>query len=172
MFIEPYNNYYQNPMWRNVPIFPEAPMTPLPYPYNDDERNQKSMFQNPSANQQSNMVMQEPKKTMEEPKKSMQGSNKTMPQVHADFQNPEIPPTAPVIDNPLYNQGWLKTQIGKFISIDFLIGNMYIDRQGILQEVGISYVVIKESGTNDIVMCDIYSIKFVTVFGDQNKCRV
>jgi len=49
---------------------------------------------------------------------------------------------------------------------------MYIDRQGILQEVGISYVVIKESGTNDIVMCDIYSIKFVTVFGDQAaKCR-
>ena len=88
-------------------------------------------------------------------------------------QNFEIAPGSPIVNNRLYNQGWLTTQIGKYIKIEFLIGsNMYLDREGTLLEVGISYIIIKESGTNDIVMCDIYSIKFVRVFDDQSsKCR-
>ena len=159
MFIDPSYNYNQIPMWRDVPMFPEAPMRPLPYSYNNDNTNQKPMPTTPAAMPQADKVMKEP--------------SKTMPKVNADYQDPEIPPTSPIINNPLYNQGWLKTQIGKFISIDFLIGNMYIDRQGILEEVGISYIVIKESGTNNMLMCDIYSIKFVTVFNNQaSKCRV
>ncbi|MGK0465196.1 hypothetical protein [Clostridium sp.] len=82
-------------------------------------------------------------------------------------------PMPPIVNNPLYNQGWLTTQIGKYIKIEFLIGtNMLIDREGILQEVGISYIVIKETGSNDIIMCDIYSIKFVRIFDNQAiKCR-
>ncbi len=173
MFIEPYYNYNQIPMWRGVPIFPEAPMRPLPYSYNNDNANQEAMHMTPAVMPKPNKAMQEPSKAMPQSNKVKQEPSKAMPQVHADYQNSEITPTTPIINNPLYNQDWLKTQIGKFISIDFLIGNMYIDRQGILQEVGISYIVIKESGTNDILMCDIYSIKFVTVFGDQtSKCRV
>ncbi|MCJ7688945.1 MAG: hypothetical protein MUO60_06465, partial [Clostridiaceae bacterium] len=92
------------------------------------------------------------------------------------FKTPEdrqIEPVPPIINNPLYNQGWLTTEIGKYVKIEFLIGtNMWIDREGILKEVGISYVVIKETGSNDIIMCDIYSIKFVRVFDNQTvKCR-
>jgi len=163
MFIDPYYNYNQIQKWRDIPMFPEAPMRPS---YDNEKANQKAMSPTPAVMSQPNKVMPQSNKVMKEP-------NKAMPQVHADFQDSEIPPTTTIINNPLYNQGWLKTQIGKFISIDFLIGNMYIDRQGVLQEVGISYIIIKESGTNDIVMCDIYSIKFVTVFGDQaSKCRV
>ncbi|MBU3146639.1 hypothetical protein [Clostridium sp. CF012] len=87
-------------------------------------------------------------------------------------QNPELPPTSPIVNNPLYNQGWLTRQIGKYIKIEFLIGtSMLIDREGILKEVGISFIVIQESGTNDMLMCDIYSIKFVRVFDPQPvKC--
>jgi hypothetical protein len=79
----------------------------------------------------------------------------------------------PTVQNDIgYTQGWLKTQIGKYIKIEFLIGtNMLIDREGVLKEVGISYIVIQESGTNDLVMCDIYSIKFVRIFSDQTKVR-
>ncbi|MCB2296022.1 hypothetical protein LGK95_21460 [Clostridium algoriphilum] len=37
---------------------------------------------------------------------------------------------------------------------------------------GLSLTAVKESGTNDLVMCDIYSIKFVRVFDNQSdKCR-
>ncbi|WP_330400304.1 hypothetical protein [Tepidibacter mesophilus] len=49
---------------------------------------------------------------------------------------------------------------------------MLIDREGVLVEVGISYVVIRESRTNDLLMCDIYSIKFVRVFDDPSNLRL
>ncbi|MBC2399206.1 hypothetical protein HGG79_15705 [Clostridium tetanomorphum] len=87
----------------------------------------------------------------------------------------ELEPGPPVKRDTNYTQGWLTTQIGKYIKIEFLIGtNMLIDREGVLMEVGISYIVIRESGTNDLLMCDIYSIKFVRIFNDQQKlmlCR-
>lgn len=81
-----------------------------------------------------------------------------------------LEPGPPVQQNIEYTQGWLATQIGKYMKFEFLIGtNLFIDREGILKEVGISYIVIEESGTNDLVMCDIYSIKFAKVFRDQSK---
>ncbi|GAA0727531.1 hypothetical protein GCM10008905_25220 [Clostridium malenominatum] len=86
-----------------------------------------------------------------------------------------LQPGPPVQTDINYTQGWLKTQIGKYIKIEFLIGtNMLIDREGVLLEVGISYIVIRESGTNDQLMCDIYAIKFVRIFDNQEKmlnCR-
>ncbi|HDK7138227.1 TPA: alginate lyase [Clostridium botulinum] len=70
-----------------------------------------------------------------------------------------------VQDDILYNQGYLKTQIGKRVKIEFLIGtNMLIDREGTLVGVGISYVLINEVDTNDLIMADMYSIKFVRIF--------
>lgn len=96
-----------------------------------------------------------------------------MPQPHAEGQDMDIiPPVSPIINNPLYNQGWLKTQIGKYMTINFLLGtDTYQDRSGILQEVGISFIVIKDATTNDLTMCDIYSIKFVTIYNNQAKCN-
>lgn len=64
-----------------------------------------------------------------------------------------------------YTQGWLRTQIGQRVKIEFLIGtNMLIDRDGTLLDVGISYVLLREAETDDLLMCDIYSIKFVRVY--------
>jgi len=149
MFISHPNNFNQIPMWNGVPI-PRFGV--------DDDTRQEYMSKTPAV---------KPKVPGTMP------TTPTTPTTPSKNQGPETAPGTPIVNNTLYNQGWLKTQIGKFINIDFAIGNMYIDRQGILQEVGISYIVIKESGTNDIVLCDIYSIKFVTVFGDQtSKCRM
>jgi hypothetical protein len=70
----------------------------------------------------------------------------------------------PVMDIQ-YTQGWLTTQIGQRVKIEFLIGtNMLIDREGTLLEVGISYVIINEVETDDLLLCDIYSIKFVRIY--------
>jgi len=64
-----------------------------------------------------------------------------------------------------YTQGWLRTQIGQRVKIEFLIGtNMLIDRDGTLLDVGISYVILREAETDDLLLCDIYSIKFVRVY--------
>lgn len=64
-----------------------------------------------------------------------------------------------------YTQGYLKTKIGKKVRIVFLIGtNLVQDRDGILTDVGIDYIIIKEEDTNSPLLCDIYSIKFVTFY--------
>jgi hypothetical protein len=69
--------------------------------------------------------------------------------------------TTPIFDVE-YTQGYLKTQIGKRIKVEFLIGtNMLVDREGTLVDVGISYIIIREVETDDLLLCDIYSIKFV-----------
>lgn len=73
-------------------------------------------------------------------------------------------PTTPVLDIE-YTQGYLKTQIGKRIKVEFLIGtNMLVDREGTLTDVGISYIIINEVETDDLLLCDIYSIKFVRFY--------
>jgi len=73
-------------------------------------------------------------------------------------------PTTPVLDVQ-YTQGYLKSQIGKRVKVEFLIGtNMLIDREGTLIDVGISYIIIRESETDDLLLCDIYSIKFVRFY--------
>lgn len=73
-------------------------------------------------------------------------------------------PTTPVLDIE-YTQGYLKTQIGKRVKVEFLIGtNMLIDREGTLMDVGISYIIIQEVDTDDLLLCDIYSIKFVRFY--------
>lgn len=98
---------------------------------------------------------------------------KPMPSPPSSNQDFQIAPDSPIVNNPLYNQGWLTTQIGKYVKVAFLLGtNLYQDRTGILQEVGISFIVLKEPSTSDLIMCDIYSIKFVTVYSNQElKCQ-
>ena len=64
-----------------------------------------------------------------------------------------------------YTQGYLRTQIGRQVKIEFLIGtNMLIDREGTLVDVGVDYLIIRETATDDLLLCDMYSIKFVEFF--------
>lgn len=72
--------------------------------------------------------------------------------------NPEI------LTNPIYTPGFLKTQIGKLMRIEFLIGtNNLVDRIGTLAEVGASYIILNSVENDSLVYCDIYSIKFITI---------
>lgn len=73
-------------------------------------------------------------------------------------------PTTPVLSIE-YTQGYLRSQIGARVKVEFLIGtNMLVDREGTLVDVGISYIIIRESETDDLLLCDIYSIKFVRFY--------
>jgi hypothetical protein len=95
--------------------------------------------------------------------------------LRADGKTPSVPqPSAPQppqseMQPPIfdinYTQGYLRTQIGKKVKVIFLIGtNLYIDREGVLTEVGISYIILKNETTRVTELCDIYSIKFVQFF--------
>jgi hypothetical protein len=76
-------------------------------------------------------------------------------------------PLTPVISNPAYLQGYLKEQIGKFMVVNFLLGtSTFVDKEGILEEVGIDHIVLRETKTNDRVLADLYSIKFVEIAED------
>jgi hypothetical protein len=78
----------------------------------------------------------------------------------------EMEPGAPVQQNRNYIQGFLRTQLGKSMRVEFLIGtNILTDRVGTLVEVGIDHIGLVPFNSNDLQIADIYSIKFVEVFG-------
>ena len=71
----------------------------------------------------------------------------------------------PTAQDYLYTQGYLVTQIGRNVRIEFLVGESFLtDRRGTLVQVGIDYVVIREADSDDLLTCDLYSIKFVTTY--------
>ena len=84
--------------------------------------------------------------------------------------------TPMVIDPELTRQGpppsgeigyipyYLASNIGKNIRAEFIIGsNMYADKSGVLIEVGINYFVLEDVSSRTHIMCDLYSVKFVTI---------
>lgn len=70
-----------------------------------------------------------------------------------------------VLSDINFTQGFLQTQIGRYVKVEFLIGvNMFVDREGTLIKVGTDYIIIQESETDDYLLCDIYSIKFIRFY--------
>ncbi len=69
----------------------------------------------------------------------------------------------PPVSDRYYIPGYLKRQIGKNIKAEFLIGTaMFMDKTGILREVGVNYFVLEDYISHAMVMCDLYSVRFVT----------
>jgi hypothetical protein len=75
----------------------------------------------------------------------------------------ELPPAT--VQSTLYTPGFLRTQIGRQMRVEFLIGTNgpLVDRTGTLIGVGASYILLRPVESDDVMMCDIYSIKFVTI---------
>lgn len=68
------------------------------------------------------------------------------------------------LTNSIYTPGFLRNYIGRLMKVEFLIGtNSLQDRIGILLEVGASYIVLRSVQDNNLLYCDIFSIKFVTI---------
>lgn len=66
--------------------------------------------------------------------------------------------------NANFTPGFLREHIGKLVRVEFLIGtNGLTDRTGVLVEVGASYIVLRSVQDGNLLYCDIYSIKFVTI---------
>ena len=81
-----------------------------------------------------------------------------------------------MIDPPMMQQGpppstevgyipyYLASNIGKNMRAEFIIGSsQYAEKTGKLLEVGINYFVLDDVNSRTHVMCDLYSVKFVTV---------
>ena len=76
--------------------------------------------------------------------------------------NQPFPITAESIQ---YLNGFLRTQIGRRVEIQMLVGtDNLVTKEGYLLGVGANYILINEIGTSDITTCDFYNIKFVRFF--------
>ena len=68
------------------------------------------------------------------------------------------------LTNSIYTPAFLRNYIGKLLKVEFLIGTCTLqDRMGILLDVGASYIVLRSVQDNNLLYCDIFSIKFVTI---------
>ena len=78
--------------------------------------------------------------------------------VFTNNQSPEI------LTNNIYTPAFLREHIGKLVRVEFLIGtNNLTDRTGILEDVGVSYILLRSIESRNLLYCDIYSIKFVSI---------
>ena len=72
--------------------------------------------------------------------------------------------TPEVLTNPIYTPGFLRSQIGNLMRVEFLIGtNNMVDRIGFLEEVGASYILLRSFEGDSLIYADIYAIKFITI---------
>lgn len=84
-------------------------------------------------------------------------------------------PAPEILTNPIYTPAFLREQIGRLMRVEFLIGtNNLVDRIGILEDVGASYILLRSFENDSLVYCDIYSIKFITIsttgiYGNMNN---
>lgn len=92
-------------------------------------------------------------------------SNPEKIQDKREDRNVQINQNSPeILTNLIYTPAFLREQIGKLMRVEFLIGtNNLTDRIGILEDVGASYILLRSIESNNLIYCDIYSIKFVTI---------
>lgn len=92
----------------------------------------------------------------------MQSANNDLAPI-TEYNQP-FPITAESIQ---YLNGFLRTQIGRRVEIQMLVGtDNLVTKEGYLLGVGANYILINELGTSDITTCDFYNIKFVRFFYD------
>ena len=74
-------------------------------------------------------------------------------------RNVQINQNSPeILTNNIYTPAFLREQIGKLMRVEFLIGtNNLVDRIGILEDVGASYILLRAIESNNITYCDITS---------------
>ncbi|MGI5998755.1 MAG: hypothetical protein ACOX89_08850 [Lutispora sp.] len=153
------DNYRVN----NIPVVPLQQMGGTSYPYGSfgNQMMQNQMTQVPQMTQAPNI-----------PQMPMMPQDTQMPQTPQMLQGMQMPmQDMPPSAMPLgvmdieFTQGYLRSQIGSRVKVEFLIGtNMLVDREGLLVDVGVSYIIINETETDDLLLCDIYSIKFVRFY--------
>ena len=96
----------------------------------------------------------------------------TIPQATGTMPSQELAPITPwtqpmpvTTESLQFMNGFMRTQIGRKVTVEFLIGtNTLIDKTGTLLAVGANYILINEVETDDILLCDFFSIKFMKFF--------
>ena len=67
---------------------------------------------------------------------------------------------------------YLKQFIGRWVRCEFFIGDTVEQRVGVLHDVGASYIIIDVIEPQTLVVCDIFSLRFVTIVLDEEYGRL
>lgn len=92
------------------------------------------------------------------------------PQAISIYSAEEMMPET--MTNTAYIPAYLRHQIGRWMRIEFLIGNILEEKVGQLLDVGASYIILKMLEPSTTMLCDLYSIKFITIIYDVNLERL
>ncbi|MBQ3816829.1 MAG: hypothetical protein II802_00990 [Clostridia bacterium] len=95
--------------------------------------------------------------------KSEESAEQIMPPPETEKQY--VPET---LSNSAFLPAYLKRNIGKIMKIEFLIGGKMETRIGKLIAVGASFIELKRLKQAGTMICDMNSIKFVTVIHDND----
>lgn len=80
------------------------------------------------------------------------------------LQLPPIQEGPPPVMSSDYIPGFLTSIIGRNVRAEFVVGtNQYLDKTGRLVEVGVNFFVLQDLSSRNYIMCDLYSVKFVTI---------
>jgi hypothetical protein len=120
---------------------------------NEGYQNGNMIYTQPSWNNssQNNMIL------------SAQG-NTSAPQAISIYSAEENMPET--MTNTAYIPAYLRHQIGRWMRIEFLVGNILEEKVGQLLDVGASYLILKMLEPATTMLCDLYSIKFITIIYD------
>lgn len=95
-------------------------------------------------------------------------------------QNEIVLPDSPTMGDPrtleqVYQdsfQAVLASNLGYYVVIEFLIGTSNLtEKEGILYAVGNNFVTLYEAETNRYIVCDLFSVKFVTIYNQTTRPR-
>lgn len=68
-----------------------------------------------------------------------------------------------MVENPMYTQGFFRTQVGRNMRVDFLAGDQMTSLKGTLTFVGASYILLQQVADDKQVCCDICSIMHASI---------
>lgn len=67
--------------------------------------------------------------------------------------------------NIQYLNGFIRSQVGRRVHVEFLIGtNNIVEKDGYLVAVGANFILLNPLDTTDIIACDFYNIKFMKFY--------
>ncbi len=104
-----------------------------------------------------------PMATPGQPMQGMPQQGQTVTQSDLAPITPTTQPEPLTLSSTEYLNGFLRTQIGRRVRVEFLIGTgTLLDRTGTLVGVGANYINLRLIESDDVMTCDFFSIKFVT----------
>ena len=154
----PMNERTNNAATRPIPGLTEDNIQMEKYTNNQKMMNEKMMNEDMmNENMMNNRMMSENRMN-----DNMMNKMIIEDQLRNDMMTDRMGP--PPVMNREYIAGYLKENIGRGVRAEFpLAGGFYVDKAGILKDVGVNYFVLEDYITHARILCDLYSVKFVTI---------